>query len=244
MKSFFLALVLALGVGLGLAPRAHAQLAVIDPINLIQNILTATRSLQQIQNQIQQIQNQARMLVNQARHLQGLDFSSLAALRAALAETNRLIEEARGLAYRIEHLDAMFEQLYPEAYDAAISAGEMVEHAEQRWKNVLEGLRTTMRMQAQAARNLAVDEGALSDLVQQSQNAVGQLQVGQATNQLLALAARQAIQAQQLQLTQDRVGAAERARAMGEEARAREIRRRFRGTGVRYTPYPVEFYND
>src|SRR3546814_12901102 len=40
-----------------------------DPRNYAQNILTAARTLEQINNQIKQMQNQATSLANEARHL-------------------------------------------------------------------------------------------------------------------------------------------------------------------------------
>ncbi|MEA4134181.1 hypothetical protein VBJ22_23730 [Enterobacter hormaechei] len=49
----------------------------------------------------------------------------------------------------------------------------------------------------------------------------------QATNQLLALQAKQSIQAQQLQITQDRAASLELARQAAATERAREVRRRF-----------------
>ena len=48
--------------------QAHA-LTVFDPANYSQNLLTAVRNLQQINNQISQLTNQAQMLVNQAKNL-------------------------------------------------------------------------------------------------------------------------------------------------------------------------------
>ena len=56
---------------------ACAQLVVFDPNNYAQNVLTAARALQQINNQIVSLQNQAQMLINQARNLATLPFSSL-----------------------------------------------------------------------------------------------------------------------------------------------------------------------
>ena len=64
--------------------------------------------------------------------------------------------------------------------------------------------------------------------VSQSQSATGALQAMQATNQLLALQAKQSIQAQQLQITQDRAASLELARQAAATERAREVRRRFR----------------
>src|SRR3546814_10913467 len=78
---------------------AHAQWVVVDPTNLVQNTLTAIRTLKQINNQIQQLQNEAQMLMNQARNLASLPSSVVNQLRANLATTERLIAQARGLAY-------------------------------------------------------------------------------------------------------------------------------------------------
>nr|MBA4770810.1 P-type conjugative transfer protein TrbJ [Sphingobium sp.] len=46
-------------IGITAAAPAHAQFGgiVYDPTNYAQNVLTAARSLQQVNNQIQQIQN-------------------------------------------------------------------------------------------------------------------------------------------------------------------------------------------
>ena len=179
---------------------------VLDPTNLVQNTLTAVRTLEQINNQIQQLQHEAQMLMNQARNLASLPSSVVGQLRANLATTERLIAQARGLAYDVTHLDQEFARLYPERYAATVSGDQMYRDAQERWKNTLNGLQTTMRMQAQVSQNLTQDESALADLVSQSQSATGALQAMQATNQLLALQAKQSIQAQQLQITQDRAG--------------------------------------
>ena len=91
---------------------AHAQWVVVDPTNLVQNTLTAIRTLEQINNQIQQLQNEAQMLMNQARNLANLDFNIVNRLRSTLATTERLIAEARGLAYDVQSMDATFARLY------------------------------------------------------------------------------------------------------------------------------------
>ena len=192
-------------------PAAHAQWVVIDPTNLAQNLMTAANTLEQINNQIKQLQNQAQSLTNQAKNLTGLDFSALNELRAALSATNRLIQQAQGLAFNVQQMETQFQQLYPESFSATVSSGQMVLDARKRWTNSLDALRTATKVQSQAVQNFASDESTLTDLVNRSQSAVGALQATQATNQLLALQARQAIQAQQLQITQDRATALEQA---------------------------------
>jgi len=229
---------------IGAMPLAHAQWVVIDPTNLVQNTLTAVRTLEQINNQIRQLQNEAQMLMYQAKNLTGLDFSALNELRASLSATNQLIQQAQGLAFNVQQMETQFQQLYPESVSGGVSNAQMALDARQRWANSLEALRTAARVQSQAVQNFASDEATLTDLVNRSQSAVGALQATQATNQLLALQARQAMQAQQLQITQDRAAALEQARQVAVQERAREVRRRFMGTGTPYTPYTVNFYSN
>ena len=225
------------------ATTVHAQRVVIDPTNLVQNTLTAIRTLEQINNQIQQLQNEARMLTNQARNLASLPFNVVSRLRSNLATTQRLIARAKGMAYDVARMDQDFQRLYPEQYAATVSGDQMYRDTQERWKNTLNGLQTTMQMQAQASQNLSDDESVLADLVGKSQSAVGALQAMQATNQLLALQAKQSIQTQRLNITQDRAASLELARQAAAVERGREVNRRFLGGGTPYTPQTVDFYS-
>ncbi|KAA8917939.1 P-type conjugative transfer protein TrbJ [Xanthomonas sontii] len=240
------ALAAACVLALGVAQPAYALFGVgdivLDPTNLVQNTLTAVRTLEQINNQIRQLQNEAQMLINQARNLRSLPSSVVGQLRANLATTQRLIAQAKGLAYDVASIDREFARLYPEQYAATVSGNQMYLDAQARWKNTLNGLQTTLQVQAQAAQNLSDDEGVLADLVGKSQSADGALQAMQAMNQLLALQAKQSIQMQRLQITQDRAAALEMARQAAAVERGREVTRRFMGSGTAYTPLPVNFY--
>lgn len=80
------ALALSLAAPLALAPvfitPANAFFGgfgriVYDPTNHAENLLTAARTLEQINNQITSLQNEAQMLINQARNLASLPHSSL-----------------------------------------------------------------------------------------------------------------------------------------------------------------------
>lgn len=245
MKNLRTSLVAAAAASLiGMAPVVHAQWVVIDPTNLAQNIMTAANTLEQINNQIKQLQNQAQSLMNQAKNLTSLDFSALNDLRAALSATNRLIQQAQGLAFNVQQMETQFQQLYSESFSASVSSAQMVLDARKRWTTSLEALRTATKVQSQAVQNFASDESTLTDLLNRSQSAVGALQATQATNQLLALQSRQSMQAQQLQITQDRAAALEQARQVAVQERAREVRRRFMGSGTPYTPYVVNFYSE
>lgn len=244
IRSLSLSLAAVFTASMLTASPVWAWKTVFDPSNYTQNTLTAVRTLQQINNQINQLQNEAQMLMNQARNLASLDFNVVNRLRSTLAATEQQIAQAQGLAYEVENLNREFARLYPEQYAATVSGDHMAQDARERWKNTLDGLHTAMRVQAQASQNLHDDESALADLVNQSQSAQGALQATQATNQLLALQAKQTIQAQQLQITQDRAASLELAQQAAATERAREVRRRFQGTGTPYTPQAVTLYGN
>jgi P-type conjugative transfer protein TrbJ len=230
-----------LGLALLVALPARA-IIVFDPSNFIQNSLTAARSLEEINNQLRQLEHEAQMLINQARNLASLPFNIVGQLRATLASTNALIQAAGGITFRLAQSRWEFMRTHPGTYGPWSTALGMAGDAQDRWNESLWTLQTTVDLQSQAAENMALDENSLATLVDQSQAAIGALQAIQATNQLLALQARQAIQQQQLQLTQGRSEALERGRTIADEARSREVRRRFQGSGVRYTPATVDFY--
>jgi P-type conjugative transfer protein TrbJ len=221
---------------------ARAQLAVIDPANLLQTTITALRTLQQIENQIQQLTNEAQMLENEAKNLKSLNFSSLSQLQATLAKTNQLLGQAQGVGFTLSRTQQQFAQFYPASYPGSMSQTQMASDAVQRLTNSQTALQSSVSMQAQSAQNFSSDQSVLVSLVGQSQAAGGALQATQATNQILALQVRQAIQDQQLRVTQDRAIALEQARAVAAEARARAVRLQFTAPGANYTPQSVQFY--
>ena len=221
----------------------HARaITVIDPTNLAQNTLTAVRTLEMTNNQVSQLHNETQILMNQARNLAALDFNAVNRLRQSIRRSEQLLAEATGLAYEISRLDQAFARLYPERYAASITGSDMAAHSIERWSQAREGVHTALRMQAQLSQDLALDEAALTDLVSQSQAAVGALQASQATNQLLALQAKQVIQAQQLAIAQHRAVSIGQARQVAAEHEAREQRKRFMASGTPYSPRPVRVF--
>lgn len=224
------------------APTSSSALVVFDPSNYAQNVLTAARTLQQINHQITMLQNQAQSLINQGKNLTSLNFSALAQLKANLARTQQLIAQAQGLAFDVATLNQKFKQLYPNGYAAGTTGATLAGDAQSRWTASLEALRTTMQVQAQVSDQITADQGTLSDISGRSASAVGVLQAVQATNELLALQAKQAMQTQQLALAQDRAAASEAARGLAADARAQAVRSQFVGTPSAYTPLAVKAF--
>ncbi len=216
---------------------AHAQFGgiVYDPTNYAQNLLSATRALQQVNNQITSLQNEAQSLINQARNLTSLPYSSLQQLQRSVQRTQQLLQQAQGIAYNVQNIDQAFRTTYGSASMTA-SDQQLIAQAKERWNNTVSGLQDAMRVQAGVVGNIDTNRSQMSALIGQSQGATGALQASQAGNQLLAL------QAQQLADLTAVVSANGRAQALAEAERSaaaeqgREQRRRFLTPGVGYQP--------
>ena len=87
---------------------ARAQLTVFDPGNYSQNILTAARTLQQINNQIQMLQNQAQSLINQAKNLTTITFPEFQAITQTIQQIDQLMGQAQAIQFRVAGLDQQF----------------------------------------------------------------------------------------------------------------------------------------
>lgn len=233
----FSALLAASSVGATLvvpvAP-AHA-IVVFDPSNYAQNVLTAARTLQQINNQVRSLQNEASMLTDMAKHLQRLDFSSLAQITRSMQKIGMLMNQAEGIAFDLASTDDALRRQFPAVFDTTLSDNEIIAQARARLQASMQGYRETMRVQAQVVENIGSDAGLLTELVAQSQSAVGSLQAQQATNLLIALSTRQQLQIQQMMAAQYRADALERARQQQGLEAARERTRRFIGSADIYT---------
>jgi len=215
---------------------AHAQLTVFDPGNYSQNILTAARTLQQVNNQIQSLQNQATMLINQAKNLSRINFPELQALTSTLQQIDRLMGQAQAIRFQVSGLDQQFSQLFPSDFGQALRTNQQVIGARSRLDASMDAYKHTMTVQAQVVENVSADAQTLSDIVSHSQGAEGSLQAQQATNQLLALTAKQQFQIQTLMAAQYRADATEAARRVQAEQEARTATQKFLGTGHAYTP--------
>jgi P-type conjugative transfer protein TrbJ len=220
---------------LTVAPAPAAAIPVFDPANYAQNVLQAARSLQQINQQIRSLQNEASMLENMARNLQKIDFPELERLKASMQRVDQLIGAAKGIDMRVDQLDEKLKAMFPGAVDRAARSDVRVADARARLDAAVAGIRRSMTVQAQVAENVREDSSLLEALVARSQGADGALAAAQATNQLLALSAKQQMQLQSLLAAGLRESSLERARAAQVESEARGARRRFLGSGHAYT---------
>ncbi len=231
------------GAILGSAPPAHAQWTVFDPSNFSQNVLTAARTLQQINNQITSLQNEAQGLINQARNLANLPYSSLQALEQNIARTQQLVAQAQGIAYNVQNIDQAFATRYAPA-SASQTDQQLVAGAQARWQQSVQALQDAMRTQATVVGNLDSNRTQMSALVTASQGATGALQATQAGNQLLALQVQQLADLTAVVAANGRAQALQSAEQATAADQGREQRRRFLTPGVGYQPGDARMFQN
>ncbi|MBR2170680.1 MULTISPECIES: P-type conjugative transfer protein TrbJ [Sphingopyxis] len=198
-----------------------------DPRNYAQNILTAARTLEQINNQIKQLQNQATSLANEARNLSSLPVSTLEELQGQVDRTRTLLGEAQRVAFDVGDIQKAFDARYKGGALTGTQA-EMVANAEARWNDSVGAFQDAMKVQAGVVGNMGDARRSITTLVTASQSATGALQAAQAGNQLLALQSQQLGDLAAAIAAQGRAQMLDAARAAAAEAEGRERFRRFR----------------
>ncbi len=126
---------------------------VIDPTNLAQNILTAARTLEMINNQITQLQNEAQMLINQGRNLANLPHSSLARLRSIMQQTEDLLGEAQRVGYVVSEIERVLSEEYGDAAAPGDYAAMNAKAAARRRTSVA-GYEDALKVQAGVVGNI------------------------------------------------------------------------------------------
>ena len=188
MTRNFVRIALAAGiVAIPLFSAPACALIVFDPTNYAQNVMTAARELQQVNNEILSLENQATSLINQAKNLASLPYSSLAQLQQSITQTEQLLTQAQRIAYNVGTINQAFTQNYPQAYSSSTSSQQLLGDAQSRWQNSLAGFQDAMRVQAGVVQNLATTRTQIGALTSSSQSATGALQAAQSGNQLVAL---------------------------------------------------------
>ncbi|MBK8631508.1 MAG: P-type conjugative transfer protein TrbJ [Sphingomonadales bacterium] len=239
------AAILSMTVTALLPAPAYAQFGgiVYDPTNYSQNILTAARTLEQINNQIRQLQNQATSLINEARNLQSLPLTVLEPLQAQIRQTQQLIGQAQRMAYNVQQIETQFAAQY-KSIDLTQPQRVLVQGAQDRWQNSVAAFEDALKVQAGAVSNIEGARSSINSLVTASQSATGALQAAQAGNQLLALQSQQLADLTATVVSLGRAQSLDAANAAAAKAQAREQLRRFLAPGRGYVPTPAQMFRN
>ncbi|WP_245297076.1 MULTISPECIES: P-type conjugative transfer protein TrbJ [Rhodomicrobium] len=209
-------------------PPAQA-LTVFDPANFQQNLLSAVRSLEQINNQISQLQNEAQTLSRLDQNLQRLGATLSPDLQRAIREIESRLAKGEGLALNLKETEAAYAKLFPQELPASLTGDETLRSAKARWDEAYHSLKRAALLQGQIAESLGLDRQLLEQALSRSSNASGALDVTQAGNELTALGVKQSLQLQSLLVAQERAETLQHARDLAIENEARARFKRFLG---------------
>ena len=207
------------------APAARAQLTVIDPANLAQNIQQVFQAIEQGIRTLRQIE-----LAVQA--VTGTDFTLSTEIRSALADVTRVLNgEVVGIVFReLESLE-QFRATYPETLDAIESFEDLVTLLRAQTNQLSNASRlavTTQSVSVEAIENILANvESSLT----QSTLAVGQTQAIQVGNQLSGQVVAILAQMQGAQVAAQRLEALRMAQEAFREKAAAELSRRLNDAG-------------
>lgn len=213
------------------ATPAKAQIPVIDPGNLAQNMLQAAQGLEQIHNQIQQIEQQASMLASS-----GLQMSP--ELSQDIGEARALFNRARAIGFQLGQIESQFQSLYPEQYEQ-FDLASIGDRTGQWLAEDRANLQRAMQAEARAAENLQSTQGRVRRALNASVSAEGQTSAVQAGNQLLGINAAQLADIQSLLVAQSRALSSERMERVAREERASDTQRRAFPAGAQQSLTPA-----
>ena len=214
---------------------ALAQLTVFDPANYSQNLATAARALEQINNQVRQLQNQLLMLQRMDQNLVRLGSTISPDLQRTLGDIQTQLRAGEGIALRLQTTQSGWDQLFPRQVASSLSTDDVLRNAQSRWNEEYAAFRRAALLQGQIADGIETDTRLLGDAMARSRNTAGALEATQALSELTGLSVKQALAFSGLLAAQHRASTVTRARDLATEDEARQRFKTFIGTGSAYT---------
>ena len=217
------------------ASHAAAQMTVFDPANFQQNLLTAARALEQINNQVLLLQNQALMIARMDQNLKRLGPTLSPDLQRTLSALQVQLTAGEGIALRLSSTQSAYEQLFPKQASAALTYDDALRNAKARYDEAYAVFQRAAFVQGQVADGIGSDTSLLATALGRSRDAVGALEAVQAGNELTSLNVKQSLALLGLLAAQHRAETTAKARDLAAEEEARQRFKTFLGSGKAYT---------
>ena len=216
-------------------PTGTRALTVFDPLNYQENLLSAARALEQINNQVRLLQGQTQVLLKMDQNLLRLGSTLSPDLLRSLGDIQTHLRAGEGIALQLRATEAAYERLFPKQLSTALSTDDVLRNAKTRWEEQYSSLRRAALLQGQIADCLETDTRLLGDAMARSRNAAGALEAAQAGNELTALSVKQSLALQSLLAAQHRADTIAKARDLAAEDEAKQRFKTFLGNGRAYT---------
>jgi len=216
------------------ATPSLAQYIVYDPTNYSQNLLSAARALEQINNQIRTLQNEAQMILRMDQNLMRLQGTLSPDLQRSLTDIQTQLRAGEGIAMRLQETQNNYQKMFPKEASAAPTHDDALRNARTRWEETYAAFQRTALLQGQIADGIEGDTHLLGDALTRSRDAAGALEATQAGNELTGLSVKQSLALQGLVAAQARAETTARARELATEDEGRQRFNSFVGTGAGY----------
>ena len=199
LRKTFVAVPVIVGVMASCVPQSAAQLTVFDPANYQENLLSAARALEQINNQVRQLQAQAQMLLRMDQNLLRLGSTISPDLQRTLGDIQAQLRAGDGIALRLQATQSGYDRLFPREVSAALSTDDLLRNAKSRWDEEYAALRRAALLQGQIADSVDGDvrllgrcHGPLEKCCRRPGGGAGRQRVGRPQRQAGAAAAEPA----------------------------------------------------
>ena len=229
---------MALAILASCASQAIAQFTVFDPANFQQNLFSAVRALEQINNQVRVLQNQVLMIQRMDQNLVRLGSTIAPDLQRSLSQIEAQLHAGEGIALRLQETVRNYEQLFPSRISTALTSDDVLRNARTRWDEEYATLKRAANLQGQIGDSIEADKDLLGDAMNHSRSAAGILEATQAGNELQALSVKQSLALQALLSAQHRAETLAKARDLATENEARQRFKSFVGAGTAYAARP------
>lgn len=209
---------LILGIIITLTPISKSYstgIPVFDASNLANTLLTAQRSLQQIDNQL--------------KMLEGLGFDASGQILQTISEAQTILDQVEGIAYTIDEFEDQFEAAYPSDMDG-MTFDEIITLKDNLLVQTKNAQRHAMQLQANVAKSIPDTKATVGNIVNQSNSAVGTTSAMQANTQMLATMSAQNAQTQALLISQSRAINAQILEENSQRVAAKKQRKEMLGT--------------
>jgi len=216
------------------SPQPAAQMTVFDPANYAQNLLTAARALEQINNQVRQLQNQALVIARMDQNLKRLGATLSPDLQRTLTALQSQLRAGEGIVLGLKATQSGYDQLFPKQASAALTYDDVLRNAKARWDEEYAAFRRAALVHGEVADGIGTDTGLLADAMGRSRDAVGALEALQAGNELTALSVKQSLALLGLLAAQHRAETTAKATDLAAEEEARQRFKTFLGSGKAY----------
>ena len=223
MRKTLLATVAAIGLMIA-TPTANAQLAVIDPANLAQNIQQVFQAIEEGIRTLRQIELAVQTVT-------GTDFAITPQIREQIQGVQTVLNDGAAVVFEQTASLEQFRELFPETFEAIDTLENLVVALQGQNLQLLNASQQAVQTQSVSAEAIESILGNVEESLGESVVAVGQTQAIQVGNQLQGQVVAMLAQIQASQLAAQRVDSLESARRASQEEAAREYRKRFHNAG-------------